>query len=120
MRPRTGAPTEQPTAFDQGESGRGCALGGMLDGRVSVAELPVKEQHGVAVSRSLHCDGQIIGRRLLSARERPDTFENGVAERLLGRLNLRVVAFVDARQEENLEKRPMEAGEPHVAASYSS
>src|SRR6266545_1902348 len=120
MRPRTGALTEQSAAFDQGESGRGCAVGGMLDGRVSVAELLVKEQHGVAVSRSLHRSGQIIGRRLLSARERPDTFENGVAERLLGRLNLRVVAFVDARQEENLEDRPMEAGEPHVAASYSS
>ena len=74
----------------------------------------------MAVSGGFHCGGEVIGRRLLSARERPDTIENCVTERLLGRLNLRVVAFVDACQEENLEKRPIEAGESHVAASYSS
>jgi len=120
MRPRTSALTEQPAAFDERESRRCCSLRGMLDGRVSVAEVPVKEQHGVAVSGRLHCGGQIIGRGLLSVRERPDTIENGVAERLLCHLNLRVVAFIDARQEQNLEKRPMEAGESHVAASDSS
>src|SRR6266545_7360922 len=120
MRPRISALTEQPTAFDEGESRRCCTLRGMLDGRVSVAEVPVKEQHGMAVSGGLHGGGQIIGRGLLSARERLDTIENGVAERLLGRFNLRVVAFVDARQKENLEERPIEAGESHVAASDSS
>jgi len=120
MRTRTSALTEQPAAFDEGESRRCCSRGGMLAGRVSVAEVPVKGQHGVAVSGCLHRGGQIIGRGLLSARERPDTIENGVAERLLGRLNLRVVAFVDTRQKENLEKRPIEAGESHVAPSYSS
>src|SRR6266536_790174 len=120
MRPRTSALAEQPAAFDERESCRCCSLGGMLDGRVSVAEVPVKEQHGAAVCGGLDCGGQIIGGGLLSARERPDTLENGVAERLLGRLNFGVVAFVDARQEQNLEKGPMEAGESDVAASDSS
>src|SRR6266498_2042275 len=120
MHPRTSALTEHPATFDERESRRCRSLRSVLDGRVSVAEVPVKEQHGVAVSGGFHCGGQIIGRGLLSAREGPDTIENGVTERLLGRFNLRVVAFVDTRQKENLEKRPIEAGESHVAASYSS
>ena len=46
----------------------------MLDGGVSVTEVPVtevpvEEQHGVAVGGSLHGRGQIVGRRLLATRD---------------------------------------------------
>jgi hypothetical protein len=63
-------------------------LGGLLDGGFPVAEVPVEEQHGMAVRGGLQGRGQVIRLRLRSTRHGPDALEQGVVERLLGRLDL--------------------------------
>ena len=72
----------------------------------------------MTMSRGLDRCGQVRSSGLIGLGNRADAVEEGVVDRLLGRLDFRMAILVQPGLEEQLEERPVGTGESHVGASH--
>ena len=102
---------QQRAAFDDGAGCPGRLGSRGQHGLLLGAEVAVQQHQRVAVRDGLNRDGECLILRLVDC---ADVVQEGIQDRPLGGLYLWMLSFLQPEAEEDLEQRPLLAGEAHV------